>query len=158
MEATVIILRAPAGLFYYLIYYLIIILITKYSCPEPYFGPQCKWLHCGTGGTNETCSGHGRCNYYTGSCYCDNGFTGCYCTNWSGSGSPPPAASPVPIPPSYQCPTIDTVCRFDLLILQIRKIFVIRNFNSGNGECNYSNGQCYCNDGWSGCYCNQFNP
>ena len=111
------------------------------SCPYPYFGPQCRYLHCGDGGTNLTCSGNGKCNFNTGSCYCNPGFSGCFCTVWTGSGSPPPPKTPPALPPHLECGTGGT-----------------NSTCSGNGQCNHENGACYCDPGWQGCYCNQYNP
>ena len=90
-------------------------------------------MHCGTGGTNRTCAGHGKCNHETGSCFCYPGYSGCYCTQYNGTSTPPPP-SPLPShrPPSpSQTPSPSTVIT-----------------GCGNPPCNNrgfcQNGQCHC--------------
>lgn len=60
-------------------------------CTWPYFGPACTKKHCPVSASHtmgswhgmnraQECDGHGECNYDTGRCNCDAGFSGLDCT------------------------------------------------------------------------------
>jgi len=96
------------------------------QCIWPYFGADCSKKHCPVSGSNsgsswhglhraQECDGHGVCNYDTGRCNCDDGFSGLECITKKGL-----------------CPMSNKNRQREWRVC------------NGEGSCNQNTGQCHC--------------